>query len=57
MSDYKEMYFKLFRACEEAVSILILAQQKCEEHYISSPEPELTMITLPIEKKRRIDSK
>ncbi len=32
------MYFDLFRATEKAINILIEAQQKCEEKYISSPE-------------------
>ncbi|WP_312159698.1 hypothetical protein [Oscillibacter sp.] len=47
MSDYKEMYLKLFRASEEAVNILIAAQRECEELYLSSPEPELNVIPLP----------
>ncbi|MDD4511475.1 MAG: hypothetical protein PHY23_11290 [Oscillospiraceae bacterium] len=46
MPDYKEMYLKLFRASEEAVNVLIAAQRECEELYISSPEPELKVITL-----------
>lgn len=33
--DYKEMYLELFRATEKAINILIDAQQKCEEKYIS----------------------
>lgn len=40
MPDYKEMYLKLFRATEEAVNLLIDAQQVCEELYITAPEPE-----------------
>ena len=36
--NYKEMYFNLFRATEKAINILIEAQQKCEENYISAPE-------------------
>lgn len=46
MPDYKEMYLKLFRASEEAVNVLIAAQRKCEELYVSAPEPELKVITL-----------
>lgn len=53
MPDYKEMYLTLFRASEQAVNILIEAQQECEEHCISSSEPELTVIPLPTENKRR----
>ena len=44
MPDYKEMYFKLFRACARAADILIEAQRECEELYISSPEPELIIL-------------
>ena len=38
--DYKEMYLKLFRASEEAVDLLIAAQQECEELYISEEDKE-----------------
>jgi len=55
MMDYTKMYLKMLRASEQAVSILIAAQQECEELYISSPEPELTMILLPTENKKRMD--
>ena len=55
MPDYKEMYLKLFRASEEAVNILIAAQQECEELYISSPEPELHVIPLSSEDKKSED--
>ena len=44
MADYKEMYFTLFRACEQAEKILIEAQQKCEELYLDSEEPKLTVL-------------
>ena len=44
MADYKEMYFTLFRACEEAERILIEAQQKCEALYLDSEEPALTVL-------------
>lgn len=40
MPDHNEMYLKRFRATEEAVNLLIDAQQACEELYISAPEPE-----------------
>ena len=46
MPDYKEMYLKLFRATEAAISCLIAAQQECEEMYIGEPEPESK--TIPI---------
>ena len=45
MPDYKQMYFTLFHACEEAVNILIAAQQACEDIYVKAPEPELKVLT------------
>lgn len=45
MADYKEMYLALFRATEKAIETLVAAQQACEEMYLSSPEPELTVLT------------
>ena len=39
MPNYKELYLTLFRATEEAVNILIAAQQKCEELYADTPDP------------------
>ena len=44
MPNYKEMYFSLFRATEKAISLLISAQQECEELYLSAPEPELLVL-------------
>ena len=41
MVDYKELYLKMFRATEDAVRILIAAQQECEELYLSAPETEI----------------
>lgn len=40
MTDYKEMYLILFRATEKAANILIEAQRKCEELYISDIQEE-----------------
>ena len=40
MPDYKEIYLKLFRATETAISCLIEAQRECEEMYINAPEPK-----------------
>ena len=40
MPDYKEMYLKLFRATETAISCLIEAQRECEDMYINAPEPK-----------------
>ena len=33
MSDYKELYLTMFRACEEAIQTLMDAQRACEERY------------------------
>lgn len=41
MPDYQAMYLTLFQASEEAINLLIQAQQQCEELYLSAPEPEL----------------
>lgn len=38
MPDYKEMYFKMVNAAEDAMNILIKAQRECEEMYLSDPE-------------------
>lgn len=54
MPDYKAMYLTLFRAMEQAANILIAAQQECEDHYLSSGDPELTVIPLPIEYKKSL---
>lgn len=45
MPDYKEMYLIMVRASEDAINCLTAARKKCEEMYISSPEPELTVLT------------
>ena len=44
MPDYKEMYFKLFRAAEKAIGLLISVQQECEELYILAPEAKINDI-------------
>lgn len=40
MTDYKEMYLTLMNAVEDAINILVEAQRKCEEIYISSENGE-----------------
>lgn len=55
MADYKKMYLKMFQASEQAVNILIEAQQVCEQLYISSPELELIEVSLTAENKKRVD--
>ena len=58
LPDYKEMYYKLFRASEQAVRILISAQRECEKIYTSTPEPELRFIfPVSTEKKNDTDGK
>ena len=42
MADYKKMYHEMVRETEKAINILIAAQRRCEEMYISAPEPEIT---------------
>lgn len=44
MPDYKELYLTLFRASNEAIELLISAQQKCEELYCSESVPELRVL-------------
>ncbi len=43
-TDYKELYFKLFRATNQAVELLIAAQQECEELYCSAADSELRLL-------------
>lgn len=40
------MYLEMMRETENAINILIAAQRRCEELYISSPETEI--IVLPV---------
>lgn len=51
MEDYKELYHKMVNAAEDAIRILIAAQQECEERIISDKDtpPQLKIITLPKE--------
>lgn len=41
MPDYKTLYHKLFHATDQAIELLIAAQQECEDLYCSSEEPEV----------------
>lgn len=45
MPDYKELYLGLFRATEKAINILVEAQQKAEEQYLSSPEVAMSVLS------------
>jgi hypothetical protein len=38
--DYKQMYFKMAAAMEDAIELLINAQRDCEELYISAEDPK-----------------
>lgn len=51
MIDYKKLYLKMVNASEDAIRILIAAQQECEEAIISEEDipPERKIITLPQE--------
>ena len=55
MPNYKEMYLKLFKASEQAVNLLIAAQQECEEYYVSAPQPEFQVISLPPKSEKGAD--
>lgn len=55
MPDYKEMYLKLFRASEQAISTLIQAQRECEELYISQPEADLKVLSISTENKKSME--
>lgn len=53
MPDYKEMYFKLFRATGEAMEILIDAQRECEELYMNAPTAEVRLFPSQADEKER----
>ncbi len=44
MADYKRMYLEMMQETEKAIGILIAAQRRCEELYISAPETEITVL-------------
>ena len=44
MPDYKEMYLTLFRATEQAINLLIAAQQICEDMYVNASENNLSAL-------------
>ena len=39
MVDYQEMYYKMNRAMEKAINILVEAQRECEEDYLKQTDP------------------
>lgn len=46
MPDYKEMYLTLFRATEQAINLLIAAQQTCEDMYVNASEDSRMQLSL-----------
>lgn len=40
MPDFEEMYYKMVRASEKAIRIIIEAQRECEEMYISADDAD-----------------
>lgn len=44
MADYKEMYLTMMRAAEQAINILIAAQQACEEAYLHEDAPHVFIL-------------
>lgn len=49
MTDYKQLYLKLFNASEDAIERLVAVQRECEEIIISDsdipPEQKITVLT------------
>ncbi|MBR5782814.1 MAG: hypothetical protein IKY33_01145 [Clostridia bacterium] len=41
---YKDMYLKLMHATEDAINLLISAQQECEEIYLEDPSADIPKI-------------
>ena len=52
MTDYKDMYVTLLHATEQAINMLIAAQQQCEELYISAPREELILPSMDREMEK-----
>ena len=52
MPDYKKMYLTLFKASEDAIKCLVEAQRECEELYLSSAEPDITLLRPEQEQER-----
>lgn len=47
MPDYKEMYFKMLLACEEATNIIISAQKERKALYISAKQEQKMIFVTP----------
>ena len=52
MPDYEKLYFKMFRACEQAIGILIEAQKECEELYLYDTVPRIVELPRTEEQQR-----
>ena len=44
LADYNEMYLTMMRAAEQAIHILIAAQQACEEAYLQEDAPHVFIL-------------
>lgn len=53
MADYKAMYLELSRKTEQAIRLLIEAQQRCEEIYIA--ENENNVVEFNVDKRKGTD--
>lgn len=45
MPDYSKMYYSLFNSQTDAITILQKSGQDAEEMFVSSPEPEIKILT------------
>lgn len=45
MPDYFKMYYSLFNSQTDAITILQKSGQDAEEMFVSSPEPEIKILT------------
>lgn len=53
MPDYQKLYYTMFRASEQAIRLLISAQQECGELYLSTSKAEI--LPLPITSSKNVD--
>ncbi len=45
MADFAAMYRKLFNSQTQAIELLQKAQQDTEEMYVSSPDPDIRIVS------------
>lgn len=55
MPDYKQLYLQMFHASEQAIELLIAAQQACEALYIADTEPVLQALAPPVKNEKSVD--